>query len=323
MKMDHSKNDILAQSGGSATYLESLLGEETSGPSWQRKNWPIHANGELVSALDGNWTAVAKAVTDKLEKKAAAPASAAAPAVVTGDIQQATRDSVRALMMIRAYRMRGHLHANLDPLGIEAKRDHEELHPSSYGFSDADWDRKIFIDNVLGMEFATLREMLSVLQRTYCSTIGYEFMHITDPSEKAWLQERIEGENKEITFTKEGKRAILQKLVEAEGFEKFLDVKYTGTKRFGLDGGEALIPALEQIIKRGGNLGVKDIVMGMAHRGRLNVLTQVMGKPHRALFHEFKGGSFAPDDVEGSGDVKYHLGVSSDREFDGNKVHLG
>ena len=147
-------------------------------------------------------------------------------------------------------------------------------------------------------------------------------MHISDPVEKAWIQERIEGPDKEITFTHEGKRAILNKLIEAEGFEKFLDVRYTGTKRFGLDGGESLIPALEQIIKRGGNLGVKEIVFGMAHRGRLNVLTQVMGKPHRALFHEFKGGSYAPDDVEGSGDVKYHLGASSDRTFDGNNVHL-
>jgi 2-oxoglutarate dehydrogenase E1 component len=318
MDRDSGSPDLSAFSGESAAYLESLLGEETPTPSWQRKNWPIPANGELVSALDGNWGAVEKIVTGKLEKKSAdkgAPASSA-------DIQQATRDSVRALMMIRAYRMRGHLFANLDPLGIEPKKDHEELHPSTYGFMDADWDRKIFIDHVLGLEFATIREMLDILQRTYCSTIGYEFMHITDPAEKAWLQERIEGPDKEITFTKEGKRAILQKLVEGEGFEKFLDVKYTGTKRFGLDGGESLIPALEQIIKRGGNLGVQDIVMGMAHRGRLNILTQVMGKPHRALFHEFKGGSAAPDDVEGSGDVKYHLGVSSDREFDGNKVHL-
>jgi 2-oxoglutarate dehydrogenase E1 component len=316
--MDRDVNDILADTGGSATYLESLMGEETAGPSWQRKNWPIPANGELVSALDGNWGAVEKIVTGKLEKKSADKSTPASSA----DIQQATRDSVRALMMIRAYRMRGHLFANLDPLGIEPRKDHEELHPLTYGFSDADWDRKIFIDHVLGLEFATIREMLDILQRTYCSTIGYEFMHITDPAEKAWLQERIEGPDKEITFTKEGKRAILQKLVEGEGFEKFLDVKYTGTKRFGLDGGESLIPALEQIIKRGGNLGVQDIVMGMAHRGRLNILTQVMGKPHRALFHEFKGGSAAPDDVEGSGDVKYHLGVSSDREFDGNKVHL-
>ncbi|ODN72264.1 2-oxoglutarate dehydrogenase E1 component [Methylobrevis pamukkalensis] len=175
---------------------------------------------------------------------------------------------------------------------------------------------------MLGLEYATLREMIALLKRTYCASVGFEFMHISDPEEKAWIQARIEGPDKEITFTPEGKKAILNKLIESEGFEKFLDVKFTGTKRFGLDGGEALIPALEQIIKRGGNLGVREIVLGMAHRGRLNVLTQVMAKPHRALFHEFKGGSFAPDDVEGSGDVKYHLGASSDREFDGNKVHL-
>ena len=225
-------------------------------------------------------------------------------------------------MMIRAYRMRGHLHANLDPLGLEPRRDHEELHPGSYGFDETDYDRKIFIDNVLGLEFATLREMLAILRRTYCGTIGFEFMHISDPPEKAWIQERIEGPDKEIQFTKEGKRAILSKLVEAEGFENFFDIKYPGAKRFGLDGAEAMIPALEQIIKRGGQLGLKEVCLGMAHRGRLNVLSQVMGKPHRVIFHEFKGGSASPDEVDGSGDVKYHLGASSDREFDGNKVHL-
>jgi 2-oxoglutarate dehydrogenase E1 component len=225
-------------------------------------------------------------------------------------------------MMIRAYRMRGHLHANLDPLGLEPQKDHEELHPSNYGFSEADYDRKIFIDKVLGLEFATIREMLAILRRTYCGTIGYEFVHISDPAEKAWIQERIEGPDKEISYTNEGKRAILNKLIEAEGFEKFFDVKYSGAKRFGLDGAEAMIPALEQIIKRGGALGIKDIAIGMAHRGRLNVLSQVMGKPHRVIFHEFKGGSASPDEVDGSGDVKYHLGASSDREFDGNKVHL-
>jgi 2-oxoglutarate dehydrogenase E1 component len=175
---------------------------------------------------------------------------------------------------------------------------------------------------VLGVEFGTIRQVLAILQRTYCQTLGVEFMHISDPAQKAWLQERIEGPDKEISFTREGKRAILNKLVEAEGFEKFCDLKFTGTKRFGLDGGESMIPALEQIIKRGGALGVKEIVFGMAHRGRLNVLAQVMAKPHRAIFHEFKGGSSTSDDVEGSGDVKYHLGASSDREFDGNKVHL-
>src|SRR5690606_541538 len=154
----------------------------------------------------------------------------------------------------------------------------------------------------LGLEFATVPQMLDILKRTYCGTLGVEFMHISDPEAKAWIQERIEGPDKEISFTREGKRAILATLVETAGVDKFLDVKYTGTKRFGLDGGESLIPALEQIIKRGGALGVKDIVLGMPHRGRLNVLTQVMGKPHRALFHEFKGGAFYPDDVEGSGD---------------------
>src|SRR5207244_7628911 len=173
----------------------------------------------------------------------------------------------------------------------------EELDPRSYGFGDGDLDRKIFLDFVLGLEFATMHEIVAICQRTYCQTMGIEFMHISNAQQKAWIQERIEGADKEISFTREGKRAILNKLIEAEGFEKFCDTKFTGTKRFGLDGAESLIPALEQIIKRGGNLGVKEIVLGMPHRGRLNVLTQVMGKPHRAIFHEFKGGSAAPDDV--------------------------
>ena len=288
------------------------------GPAWKPAHWPVVANGELVSALDGNWGTLEKTVGERLKAKAAEKGSA----ISAADLQRATRDSVRAIMMIRAYRMRGHLHANLDPLGLEPPKDHEELHPSNYGFSEADYDRKIFIDKVLGLEFATIREMLAILRRTYCGTIGFEFMHISDPTEKTWFQARIEGPGKEISFTREGKRAILNKLVEAEGFEKFLDLRYTGTKRFGLDGGESMVPALEQIIKRGGALGVKEIALGMAHRGRLNVLSQVMGKPHRAIFHEFKGGSFTPDDVEGSGDVKYHLGASSDRDFDNNQVHL-
>ena len=265
-----------------------------------------------------------KSISDKLKAKAAAlPPQPGIEAPTEGSIHRATlRDSVRAIMMIRAFRMRGHLRTNLDPLGLEPSRDHEGASERTYGFDEADYDRKIFIDNVLGLEFATIREMLAILRRTYCGAIGFEFMHISDPAEKAWIQERIEGPDKEIQFTREGKRAILLKLVESEGFENFIDVKYPGTKRFGLDGAEAMIPALEQIIKRGGQLGLKEVVLGMAHRGRLNVLTQVMGKPHRVLFHEFRGGSASPDQVDGPGDVKYHLGASSDREFDGNQVHL-
>ncbi|HLZ01548.1 MAG TPA: 2-oxoglutarate dehydrogenase E1 component [Bradyrhizobium sp.] len=292
------------------------------GPSWARDNWPLAPQDDLTSALDGNWIEVEKAIGTKIAAKARDKAAAKGAEITAAEVHQATRDSVRALMLIRAYRMRGHFHANLDPLGIEAPRNREELDPRSYGFSEADFDRKIFLDHVLGLEYGTLREIVTICERTYCQTLGVEFMHISNAAQKAWIQERIEGPDKEISFTREGRRAILNKLIEAEGFEKFCDLKFTGTKRFGLDGAESLIPALEQIIKRGGNLGVKEIVVGMPHRGRLNVLTQVMGKPHRALFHEFKGGSANPDAVEGSGDVKYHLGASSDREFDGNRIHL-
>ena len=288
------------------------------GPSWKQPHWPVHDNGELVAALTGEWAPAAKAVGDKVK----ASAQARGVELSAEQVQQATRDSIRALMLIRAYRIRGHFHAKLDPLGLEPQKPQEELDPRTYGFSEADYDRPIFLDKVLGLEFATLREIVGILRRTYCQTIGVEFMHISSAAQKAWLQERIEGKDKEISFTREGKRAILNKLVEAEGFEKFCDLKFTGTKRFGLDGAEAMIPALEQIIKRGGALGVKEIVLGMAHRGRLNVLAQVLAKPHRIIFHEFKGGSATPEEIEGSGDVKYHLGASSDREFDGNHVHL-
>jgi 2-oxoglutarate dehydrogenase E1 component len=296
--------------------------KNAEGPSWQKADWPVRPNGDLVAALDGQWAETEKKIGEKISAKLDPLAKAKGVELDDAGVQQATRDSLHALMLIRAYRMRGHFHAKLDPLNLVVEQNEEELDPRSYGFTDADLDRKIFLDKVLGLEFASMREILEIVRRTYCQTIGIEFMHISNAAQKGWIQARIEGRDKEISFTKQGKRAILNKLVEAEGFEKFLDVKYTGTKRFGLDGGESLIPALEQIIKRGGNLGVEEIVIGMPHRGRLNVLTQVMGKPHRALFHEFKGGSSTPDETEGSGDVKYHLGASSDREFDGNKVHL-
>src|SRR5271168_5434830 len=276
--------------------------KNAEGPSWARDNWPLAPRDELTSALDGNWVEVEKAVGTKLAAKAQAKGSE----LTAADLHQATRDSVRALMLIRAYRMRGHFHAKLDPLGIEPARDREELDPRSYGFVEGDFDRKIFLDHVLGLEYASLREIVTICERTYCQTLGVEFMHISNGAQKAWIQERIEGPDKEISFTREGRRAILMKLVEAEGFEKFCDLKFTGTKRFGLDGGESMIPAMEQIIKRGGALGVREIVIGMPHRGRLNMLAQVMAKPQRAIFNEFKGGSSTPNEIEGSGDVKYH-----------------
>ncbi|MCZ2203532.1 2-oxoglutarate dehydrogenase E1 component [Bartonella sp. A05] len=348
-------NNLFAQTsflyGGNADYIDQLYAEyeknpanvdpqwhaffetfqdnkedvfkNAEGATWQCKHWPLKANGELVSALDGDWSALEKHLGDKLKEKAAMSAAQKGTASSQRDIIQATRDSVHAFMMIRAFRTRGHLRAQLDPLQLAEKlEDYKELSPEAYGFSPADYERPIFIDNALGLEYATIPQMLEILNRTYCSTIGVEYMHISDPAQKAWLQERIEGSDKQTAFTLKDKKAILNKLIEAEGFEQFLDTKYKGTKRFGLDGGEALIPALEQIIRHGCALGVQEIVFGMAHRGRLNVLSQILEKPHRAIFHEFKGGSYKPDDVEGSGDVKYHLGTSADRDCDGKKIHL-
>ena len=238
------------------------------------------------------------------------------------EIRAATLDSIRALMLIRAYRVRGHLEAKLDPLGLIEVPAHPELDPKSYGFRDQDMDRPIFINWVLGRETATVQEIVDICRHTYCGSIGVEFMHIQDPDQKAWIQERIENIENRTEFTVPGKRAILERLTAAETFEKYLDKKYTGTKRFGLDGGESAIPALEQILKRGGMLGLEEVVIGMPHRGRLNVLANFMGKPFQAIFSEFQGGAAHPGDVGGSGDVKYHLGTSSDREFDGKTVHL-
>ncbi|WGI23450.1 2-oxoglutarate dehydrogenase E1 component [Amylibacter sp. IMCC11727] len=292
---------------------------EASGPSWARTDWPPQPADDLTAALDGQWGDDPSA---NAEKKITAKAAEKGVSVTEDQVRNAVLDSVRALMLIRAYRIVGHLNADLDPLGLHKNPDLPELQPANYGFTEADMDRPIFLDNVLGLETATMREILAIVNRTYCGTFALQYMHISDAEQASWLKERIEGFGKEIQFTKEGRKAILKKMVEAEGFEKFLHVKYTGTKRFGLDGGESLIPAMEQIIKRGGSLGVQDIIIGMPHRGRLNVLSNVMQKPFRAIFNEFQGGSFKPESVDGSGDVKYHLGASSDREFDGNSVHL-
>jgi len=279
---------------------EKLILEDLNGPSWSPEKKIKKINISLESK-------------DKTKEDD--------PFLNLSSIKEASKDSVRAIMLIRAYRIRGHLIANLDPLSIQKKDEHPELKPETYGFTPKDYRRKIFLDGVLGLQYADLNQILEILRRTYCSTIGYEFMHMGDPDEKAWIRDRIEGPEKDITFTENGKKAILKKIIQAEGFEKYLHIKFVGTKRFGLDGGESLIPALEQIIKRGGNLGAKEIKIGMPHRGRLNVLANVMGKPFRAIFSEFFGKSVrASKDFEG--DVKYHLGASSNREFDGNSVHI-
>jgi len=319
----HELNEVFLRTsflqGANATYLAELHARYQEDPA----------------ALDPEWRAFFASLDDSRDDVFAeargpswAPANGDAallqpsvPAAFTEEqALAAARDTLAARMLIRNYRTRGHLIAKLDPLELVTRREHPELKPKTYGFTKADYDRPIYIGGALGLEFGTLRQVLDILKRTYGGHIGVEYMHISDPEQRSWIQDRIEG--REISFTLQGKTAILKKLIEAESFERFLDVKYTGTKRFGLDGGESMVPALEQIIKRGGQLGLNEIVIGMPHRGRLNVLANVMAKPYRAIFNEFKGGSAHPDEVEGSGDVKYHLGASSDREFDQNRVHL-
>jgi len=289
--------------------------ERERGPSWARPNWPLAELDELNLGLDPTEATieqVKKAVTERAAATGAAP----------DEIRRAAEDSIRAMMLIRTYRVRGHLAADLDPLGLSKREIPADLTPAYHGFTDADLDRPVFICGTLGLEQATIRQIEKILRETYCGHIGFEYMHINDLEERRFIQERIESADETVQFTPEGKQSILTKVIHAEQWEKFLARKYVGTKRFGLDGGESAVPALEAVIKYGGQMGVEEIDVGMAHRGRLNVLTNVMGKPAQAIFHEFAGGATNPADVGGSGDVKYHLGTSSDREFDGNKVHL-
>ncbi len=298
------------------TFLPEMEpGEAQPGPSWQRKSWPLTGEDgfdDLTLALDPTRM---KTALKEAAKKKGAPVDDKA-------IEAAADDSVRAMMLIRTYRVRGHMAADLDPLGLSNRELPKDLTPEYHGFEAGDLDRKIYVGGNLGLEWTTVRELVEILRANYCGKVGLEYMHIADVEERRFLQDKMEGADKSIDFTIMGKKAILGAVIRGEQYEKFLAKKYVGTKRFGLDGGEAMIPALESVIKYGGAMGVREIVYGMAHRGRLNVLANVMGKPYKVIFHEFSGGSANPEDVGGSGDVKYHLGTSTDREFDGIKVHM-
>ncbi|QLH41096.1 MAG: 2-oxoglutarate dehydrogenase E1 component [Defluviicoccus sp.] len=322
--------------GANAPYISELYCRFVENPSSVDPSWAsffeeLHEDARIVlsEARGASWAPPRPTDENTGGGNGSAPA-AAKPAVAGApqprpsvpEQRAAIIDSVRALMLIRVYRVRGHLMAKFDPLGLEGRKYHPELDPKTYGFTEADMDRPIFLDNVLGLETATLRQIVEILRETYCGSIGVEFMHIQHPDEKAWIQNRIEGIRNQTQFSSKGKRTILERLIEAEEFERFLHVKFTGTKRFGLDGGESTIPALEQMLKRASQLGVQEAVLGMAHRGRLNVLANIMNKPYVAIFSEFQGRAATPDEVQGSGDVKYHLGTSADRSFDGHEIHL-
>ena len=325
--------DLSLLSGANATFIAEMNRAWRADPKSVDQNWNAYfeAFGDLAYGGDEaesgpSWgrapSRVIGAVDPDASIKAVAEGHVSGRTMNATDMRAATLDSLRAVMLIRAYRIRGHLIADLDPLSLEDKPLHPELDPKSYGFGDDDWDRPIFIDHVLGLETATLSEIIDRLRKTYCGTIGVEFMHIQDPAQKAWIQERIEAIGNQTDFTVKGKKAIYERLVDAEEFERYLHKKYTGTKRFGMDGAEAVIPALEQILKRGSQLDLREAVIGMAHRGRLNVLHNVLQKPFRAIISEFLGNPANPENAGGSGDVKYHMGASADRDFDDAGVHL-
>jgi len=279
----------------------NIIAKEINGPSWGLKK---------------------KIDIDEIQKKIKKISKKNSTEVIeTKDLIKSNLNSIRAVALIRAYRQRGHLLAKLDPLRMMKTEYLDELHPDYYGFKKEDYNEKIYLDGVTNKEHSTVKEILSFLNKTYCGPVGYEYMHISNPTERKWFRDRVEHDENAIQFTKNGKEAILKKLIQAEGFEKFLHTKYVGTKRFGLDGGEGLIPALEQIIKIGGQSEVKEVKIGMSHRGRLNVLANVLQKSYKRIFNEFAG-DIQTAGEEGAGDVKYHLGASSNREFDGNSVHV-
>lgn len=321
--------------GANATYIEEMFKKYSDDPSSVPNDWGIFfknikdeglnsstysadwaksdlkvQNGDLISAMDSNWSSL----PEKIIKKNISYS--------VDEIQQATLDSIRALRLIRAFRVNGHLIADLDPLQLSQKNHHPELDYRNYGFNESDLEKSIFIDGSLGLDNAKLKEIIKILHETYSSSIGVEFLHIQDPDQKQWVQERIEEVRNKTQFTVAGKRAIYRRLLEAEMFENYLDKKFLGTKRFGLVGSESTIPGIEQIIKQCCLAGIEDVYIGTAHRGRLTLLASVMEVPLRAIMTKFQAGSDDPNEVLGSGDVKYHLGVSSDREFDGKKIHL-
>ena len=283
-----------------------LIAKEINGPSWSPQKKRIDLD-EIQKTIDNKETNISKESQQNGIDKI--------------DVKKSNRDSIRAVSLIRSYRQRGHLISKVDPLELREIEYLDELHPESYGFNKEDYKNKIYLDGITNKDYSNIKEILSFLKKTYCGSIGYEYMHISNPSERKWIRDRVEKDENALQFTKNGKNAILNKLIQAEGFEKFLNTKFVGTKRFGLDGAESLIPALEQIIKIGGQFKIKEVKIGMSHRGRLNVLANVLQKSYKRIFNEFAG-EMNDDGEDTAGDVKYHLGASSDREFDGNSVHV-
>jgi 2-oxoglutarate dehydrogenase E1 component len=309
---------------GDLNDAESALLREISGASWTP---PHHKRPSVPFGVTTADDALKTAKQPSNQSAAKSPAPVPTPAVSSGQVdsgavRQAALDSFRAFMLIRAYRAYGHMKATLDPLGMQPPGTYPELDPAYYGFGPEDMNRKVYIGALLGVEEATIRQIVELMSQIYSTRIGVEYLNVLDQSERQWIQERVEQNWNHTTFSPEEKKQIFARLVSAQGLEEFIHTKYVGAKRFGIDGGESYIPALEEIVHYGAKLDVREVIVGMAHRGRLNTLTNVLGKPYVRLFAEFNGEPSVPGTVPGSGDVKYHMGYSCDRDVDGQKVHM-
>ncbi|KPF70396.1 2-oxoglutarate dehydrogenase [beta proteobacterium AAP99] len=309
--------------GGNAPYVEELYEQYLNNPASVPENWREYfSRMQLVPAADGSASTADQAHAPVIESFAQrAKANAFLPRAVGGADAAVARKQVHVQSIIAAYRFLGSRWADLDPLHRQERPSIPELEPGFYDLTEADMDQTFSASNTyFGQENMTLREIVKSLRETYCGTIGAEFMYISDPAQKRWMQQRLESIRSKPQFEPAKRKAILENLTAAEGLERYLHTKYVGQKRFSLEGGESFIASMDEVIQRAGEKGVQEIVIGMAHRGRLNVLVNILGKMPKDLFAEFEGK--VADDGLSAGDVKYHKGFSSDVSTPGGPVHL-
>lgn len=301
--------------GSNASYIEDLYEQyledpDSVAPSWQKQFANLHtgkAHDTPHSPIVERFANLAKSTQGRLAK-------------LQGFTEESVKKQSAVARLINNYRVRGHQRAQNNPLG-KPKIVIQDLDPAYYGLSEPDMDSLFYTDTMYGTNKRTLREIIATLQQIYCGSIGSEYMHIVDTDIKRWLRNRLENEHITHTFDTEKKRSILQHLTAAEGIEKYLHQRFVGQKRFSLEGGDSLIPILDDLIQRSGERNVKEVVIGMAHRGRLNVLVNILGKKPSTLFDEFQGMHVSTPGVS-TGDVKYHMGFSSDVETPNGSTHI-
>ncbi|MEQ5833537.1 2-oxoglutarate dehydrogenase E1 component [Marinobacter sp. NFXS9] len=306
--------------GGNLTYVEELFETYLTDPNAIPEEWRNYF--DKLPRVDGSSgrDVSLSAIREQFEHISRNQRRLAASGVPASATSDADRKQIRVLQLINAYRFRGHQHADLDPLGVWERETVEDLNIGFHDLSDADMDLEFQTGSLnFGTETMKLRDIVEGLKQTYCSSIGAEYMHVVDTRIKRWFQQRMEPVRSHPEYEAKTRRHILERLTAAEGLEKYLGSRYPGVKRFGLEGGESLIPCVDELIQRAGSYGAKEIVIGMAHRGRLNVLVNTLGKNPRELFDEFEGKKLAD---AGSGDVKYHQGFSSNVMTEGGEVHL-